>query len=133
MSQENVEIVRAIFAAWKARDARTAQGYLDPNLEYDTTNLSFLGQLAGSKTGSEGLQQMVADWLDAFESLEFAPENFIDGGDHVLVTLRVLAQGKGSGAPVEAPITIVYSLRNGLVVGFRACESLAAAASAVGV
>jgi ketosteroid isomerase-like protein len=133
MSQENVEIVKAVFAAWKERDPETALKHIDPNVEFDFTETAFVGQEADPESGTEGLQSTVAAWLEAWESLEYFPQNFIDVGDHVIALLRIVAQHRESAVPVERNMAVVYTLRSGLVVGIRGYDTLAAAAGAVGV
>jgi ketosteroid isomerase-like protein len=43
-------------------------------------------------------------------------DRFVDaGGEQVLWLYRIVGQGKGSGVPVDQPIAIVYTLRDGLI------------------
>ncbi len=78
MSKENVEIVKAIFAAWNDRNPQEALSRIDPNVEIDMTGVSFPG-MAVVDGGHEGLARVVA-FVDAWESLEYFPDNFIEGG-----------------------------------------------------
>ena len=133
MSQENVEIVKGIFTAWKDRDLQVAMKHIDPSVKFDFTNVSFLGQEADPDSGSAGLQTMIGSWLEAFGSLEWNPQTFIDEGDHVIVQLRVLARGRESGAPIDRKVVVVYTLRDGLVVDFQGFDTLSDAAGSVGV
>jgi hypothetical protein len=73
------------------------------------------------------------EWFKAFESLDWSPQNFIGAGEDVIVLLRVLGVGRGSGVPVERKFTVVYTLKNGVVVRFRGYDTLEAAAGAVGI
>jgi uncharacterized protein len=117
MSQRNVEIVKTLFAAWKARDPQAALEHIDSDFDVDFTGVSSVP--AGVARGAEGLQHVVAEWIDVFGSIDYFPQNFIDAGDHVIVWLRFTARGRGSGAPLESKIAVVYTLKDGLVVGFR--------------
>jgi ketosteroid isomerase-like protein len=132
MSQENVEIVKALFAAWKERNPQAALSYIDPNVEVDFTGISgsLLGTAAPVTRGLEGLQQMLSDWFDSLGALDWVPHNFIDGGDDVI---DVKARGRGSGVPVERMAAVVYRLRDGRVVGFRGYDTLETAAGSVGI
>jgi ketosteroid isomerase-like protein len=132
MSEENMELVKAIFAAWEARDPQAALARMDPQVEVDMTGVSFPG-IAGVDRGHDGLQRTITTWLEAWGSLEFFPKSFIDAGDHVIVWLRMAGEGRGSGVPTEVSAASVYTIRNGLVVSWRAFDTLAAAASSVGV
>jgi ketosteroid isomerase-like protein len=131
MALSNVEIVKTIFEAWRNRDPEAAFEHIDPNIEVDISAVSPVPAAVGR--GSDRLQQIVADWLDAWESLEYVPQSFVDAGNDVLVGVRIDARGRVSGAPVTYDAALVYTLSNGLVVGFRAYPTLAAAAKAVGI
>ena len=133
MSQENVEIVKALFAAWVDRDPQAAMKHIDPSIKFDFTGASFLVQEADAHSGVAGMQALIASWLEAWGSLEWQPRTFIDEGDHVIVILRIVAQGRESGAPINRRVVVVYTLRDGLVVRFQGFDTLAAAANAVGV
>jgi ketosteroid isomerase-like protein len=134
MSQENVEIVKAIFAAWQERNPRAALEHIDRDIEVD-----FTGHSGGSLSridvvrGAEGLQKMLSDWLADFGSLEFHPQSYIDAGDNVIVWLRTTARGRKSGVPVEDVFAVIYTLRDGRVIRFRGYETLAAATSDLGI
>ena len=134
MSRENVEIVKAVFAAWQERNPRAALEHIDPDIEVDFTghsggNLSRIDVVRGT----EGLQGMLSDWLADFESLEFHPQSFIDAGESVIVWLRTTARGRKSGVPVEDVFAVVYTLRDGRIVRFRGYETLADATSDLGI
>ena len=134
MSQPNVEIVRDLFAVWQQKGPDAALKYMDPDVDFDFSGISgaSLDQVV-SVRGTEGLQSVFAEWFKAFESLDWSPEAFIDAGDDVIVLLRVLGVGRRSGVPIERKFTVVYTLRNGVVVRFRGYDTLEAAAGAVGI
>jgi len=128
---ENVEVVRALFAAWEARKPQDALAVIDPEIEVDFTGVSQVPAAVGR--GLDGLQRVLGDWFGAFESLEYSPQHFIEAGDHVIVLLRVTGRGRGSGVPIESNLAVVYTLRDARVVAFRGYDTLAAAATAVGI
>jgi ketosteroid isomerase-like protein len=132
MSEENVEVVKAVFDAWTSRDPATALGYIDPDIEVDNTRSSFRGE-AKTARGAEALQASVASWFETLDSIEFFPKNYIASGDRVIVWFTVSAKGRGSGVPVNARLAAVYTVREGKVSRFETFDSLAEAASAVGI
>jgi hypothetical protein len=83
--------------------------------------------------GYEGLQRATGGFLEAWESLEFFPIHFIDAGDNIIVWLRVVGRGRGSGVPVEARIASVYTIHKGLVTRWQGFDTLSAATAAVGI
>jgi ketosteroid isomerase-like protein len=61
-------------------------------------------------------------------------EELIDGtGDRVLAMARVVARGKGSGAPVLQPIFSAFTVRNGKVARIEDHTERADALEAAGV
>ncbi len=129
MSAENVEIVKEVFAAWDARDPEAALKHIDPDIEVDFTQVSEVP--AATSRGTEGLQGVITDWLDVWESLDWFTQNFIEAGDHVIVWLMCKGRGRGSGVPLEWTVAGVNTVRHERVVGFRGYDTLEAAAGAV--
>jgi ketosteroid isomerase-like protein len=126
MSTENVEIVKALFAAWEARDPEAAEGLLDPDIEVNADAVNPPG-LGGTRRGKEAFREFWRSWLSEMDSFKFHPENFIDGGSHVVVLMHMEGRGRKSGVSFERRGAAVYTLRDGLVVSLRAFNTLAAA------
>jgi ketosteroid isomerase-like protein len=133
MSEQNVQVVRALFAAWAERDGAAAMKHVDPEVEFDFSAIAALGDEFGSGQTAVALQDRVASWFRIFESLEFSPEQFIDLGDHVIVLLTARGRGRQSGVPLDWRLAVAYTLRDGLVVRFRGFDKLSEAASSVGL
>jgi ketosteroid isomerase-like protein len=49
---------------------------------------------------------------DAWAEWRFEPERFIEAGDQVVVFLRVVAEGRASGVPIELPDAHVVTPRD---------------------
>jgi ketosteroid isomerase-like protein len=130
MSQENVEIVKEIFAAWANRDRRSATRHIHPDIHVDISPWTFLTRPAD---GPEGLRETFRELVDNIASVEFHMERLLDAGDHVVVALRVTGRGRESGIPVQREGFAVYTLREGLVVALSAYETLAGAQVAAGL
>ena len=64
-------------------------------------------------SGREGFAQLTAMLRDAWAEWPFEPERFIEAGDHVVVFVRVVAEGGASGVPIELPDAHVVTLRDG--------------------
>ena len=89
-----------------------------------------------TRYGKAGIKQLFDSYMEAFDALRLEPEEFIEVGDQIVVSLNQRIRGKGSGAEVEARVAHVWTLRNGEVVGLRifggkerALEALAGEAS----
>jgi ketosteroid isomerase-like protein len=66
--------------------------------------------------GREQLLQAVADWLETVSHWRIDVEDLIEGSQgRVLLVARVVARGKGSGAPIHQPIFTAVTVRNGKI------------------
>lgn len=144
MSEQNVEVVRGyfeVFNKWLASywsdperaldespglDAVFAR--LDPEAEWDWP-LS-----PETFRGREQLLQAVADWLETVSHWRIDVEDLIEGSQgRVLLVGRVVARGKGSGAPIHQPIFTAVTVRNGKIARIDDHTEKAKAVEAAGL
>jgi ketosteroid isomerase-like protein len=115
MSQENVEIVRAIYRAWQVGDFEAALARFDEDVEWfgppDVTDT--FGR------GHEGVRTALATWVGTWDEYHFELRELIDAGDQVLATGWQRGRGKGSGVEVSEEIFSVWTLDAGSVVRQR--------------
>jgi len=117
MSQENVEIARAAFAAWNAGDIDAVLAHFHPERVYhpreDEPDPS-------PHVGRDAYERLLYGFVDSFSEVTSEVLEVIDAGDHVIAStvLHVVlrGQGSGSGAGVSDSYVFVYKLRDGLVV-----------------
>jgi ketosteroid isomerase-like protein len=113
MSQENVEIVRAAFAAWNRGDLDAWLETFHPTAEWHTSG-TFPG-LEMAYFGRDGVtnfwQQFRAGWEEIFLDVE----EIIDRGEQVIVLFRFRAKGR-DGIQVQRPQAICDTVREGRVV-----------------
>jgi ketosteroid isomerase-like protein len=130
MSEENVEIVRRWIDAFNRGGVEMALRFLDPNVEWITTGVYIE---AGTYRGHGG----VLEYLDAlaaeFDDFHSEPEELIDARDQVLVPARISARGRQSGARVDLRMTMVVSLRDGVIIRIRNYPEKADALEAAGL
>jgi ketosteroid isomerase-like protein len=132
MSQENMEIVRRVWAAVERQDTEVMFALYDPAIVWqDHTDALELQD--HSYHGHEGVRQFWREWLEPFETFEAHSEAFIDVGDNVVVGFRLSGRGKASGAQAEWRLWNVYTIRNGLVIRIQAFETKGEALEAAGV
>ena len=114
MSQENVEIVRAAFAAWNAGDMEALFAHFHPELVYhpraDEPDPS-------PHVGRDAYERLIYGFVDSFAEVTFEVLELIDAGDHVITStvLHAVLHGQGS-ASVRDTYVFVHKLRHGLVV-----------------
>ena len=64
-----------------------------------------------TRYGREGIKQLLDSYMEAFDALRLEPEEFIDVGDQIVVSLHQWVRGKGSGAEFGGHIAHVWTLR----------------------
>jgi ketosteroid isomerase-like protein len=116
MSQENVEIVRRVYAAW-ARDDLPGPGRLfDAQIEYVNPPDAVE---PGTRHGLAAFTRAVHDAFDGWETWQIELERFIPAGERVAVVLRYRAHWRTSGVDVEAHESALWTVRDGKVVRYE--------------
>jgi ketosteroid isomerase-like protein len=137
MSQENVEIVRRVYDAAARRDAATVLALYDPEVELDMradSPLQVVGLGGGVYRGHEGLRSFFREWHEAWERIEYDFEDLIDApGERVISVVTRRGRGRASGAEVEQPLALVWTIRNEKVVRVVWFPSREEALEAVGL
>jgi len=132
MSDENVEIVRNAIEASMRQDWKRAAELIDPNVEMH-------GTVGGLEEGrvARGLPEILnsfeASDLEAWEERRLEPQKFLHINDLVVVLLHEYRRGKGSGIEVETDTAVVFTVRDGRVVGIQGYLDQVAALEAAGL
>jgi ketosteroid isomerase-like protein len=120
MSQENVEIVRALFDTFARRDHVAAFEYYDADIEWDASRVRESGgvDFAGVYHGHDGVRAYWRRWLSAWEDVEATEVEFVDAGQTVVALIhQQRLRGRGSGIEVDAPpYALAFTVQNGKVV-----------------
>ena len=127
MSQKNVEIVRR---AYLNPAALTDAAPIAPDAEFDFT------ALYPDQPVLRGIDAM-RSFRDAGpwgRSQRFQPERYLDvDDDRVLVLVRAIATGRGSGVSVETRIAHEITIRGGVIVRVKVHRGHSEALKAVGL
>jgi uncharacterized protein len=130
MSQQNVEIVQAIYGAYEVGDYRAVFERFHEDVEWfgppDVSN-------SGFSRGHEGVRRSLATWVGTWDDFQFELRELIDSGDQVLAAGWQRGRGKGSGVEVAEEIFSVWTLRAGKVVRQRMFRDRVQALEAVGL
>jgi ketosteroid isomerase-like protein len=130
MSQENVEFVRAFYAALDRGDD-SAWELLPPGFILDASRRLIDPEVV------RGRDKARAYWdglLEAFADNRAEPDELLDAGDKVVAFIHVSGEGKASGARVDVHVVHVWTFRDGgPVSGAYFGEDRAAALEAVGL
>jgi ketosteroid isomerase-like protein len=109
MSQENVETVERAIDAFNGRDIETLADLLTADFEWFGALLG-KGE-RGSYRGREGMEAYFEEATAIWEEFRMLTDEFRDLGDRVLVFGRMEGRTGGSGIAVEAPLGVVFELR----------------------
>ena len=124
MSEENVEKVRAVFAAHNRGDLDAWMDVYDPEAVLETL-------LLGTHHGKEAMRSLYEENQANQSGYTVTPVELIDAGDKVITVVQVGGAGSASQIALDDQIAFIHTFKNGLVVReqtFRNREEALAAA-----
>jgi ketosteroid isomerase-like protein len=131
MPQENVEIVRGMWAAYARGDYEAALGAYAEDTVWDDTRYRPDGAV---HVGRAALVDVVRTWQGAWERYVSEAEEVLDaGGDRVAVVMRETGEGKGAGVELTNRWGMVMTLRDGKIVHTMIYRAPEEALEAVGL
>src|SRR5215207_10782223 len=130
MSQENVEVVRRGYSELNRRDVEAWLEAFHANAEmYDVAG----GPEAPARQGHDALR----GWVDAMDAVwkdgRHEPQEFIDAGDFVVVSVRARARRRDVGVPFDMSLFHVFEMRDGKIQCGRAYLDRTEALEAAGL
>ena len=130
MSQDNIEVVQAIFDLFNRDGIEAALGYFDPEIEW-------LGPPEWLEEhlykGHDGMRKIAAVWGENFDEYRLDLERLIGIGDELVVLVYQRGRIKGSGDVIEQPIGYEWYIREGRTVRVQVHFSWEAALEAAGL
>ncbi|MGO8749287.1 MAG: nuclear transport factor 2 family protein [Thermoguttaceae bacterium] len=117
MSEGSVKTVRDVYGAFARGDFASVT--LDPQIEWiepDVPDLWFSGTHHGPDAVLREVIEPATEKLDAFH---VQCDQFLDAGDHVLVTGHFQGRGKETGVELNAPFAHVWTIHDGKAVRFQ--------------
>ena len=130
MSQENIEIVRAWFAAFEPSLDDVAD-FWHPDIDWRA--IEGAPDDIGVFRGPEAMRRYYEQWYETFDDLRAAPEELIDAGEQVVAVVHVTAQMKKSDSEIDMRMAIVLTLRDGKIARGREYASKGQALEAAGL
>jgi ketosteroid isomerase-like protein len=109
MSQENVDVVRAMYAAFHGGDVERALSHFDGDVVVDAT----VRVDAGMGRGRDELSRIIGQWLATFDNWHEEIEEMRDLGDLVYVVALQGGRGKDSGIETQTRYAVIYDVRDG--------------------
>ena len=132
MSQENVEVVRAVVAAWNSHDLERWIACWDRACEWVPR---LRGSVEGAQTyrGHEGLRCYWAEDDAVWDQFTVELRQLRAVRDVVIGIGMGTASGKGSGLPVTTPLAMTFRMRDRKIVRGESYLDVNAALEAVGL
>ena len=113
MSEENVEVVRAIYERFGEGNFRTSVDLLDPHIVF------LMMQDAPDAEPYVGLEAVAAAMrglFDTWADYTLQAEEFVPAGDSVIVSVRQQGVARISGVPSDAHFFTIWSFRGRKVI-----------------
>jgi ketosteroid isomerase-like protein len=134
MSQENIELVRTLFAAWNRGDLDDlVSRFFHPEAEWHPY-LSVLESRGKVYRGHDAILKMFSDLQESFgESLRVEAIELFDRGEQVVGLIEAQGTGGSSGVEVRQRWAQVATIRQGLILRVEPYPDLDAALEAAGL
>jgi ketosteroid isomerase-like protein len=134
MSQENVEIARALFGEWERGNFWAHTELYAPEVEWHWSRRDRAPRVdRPSYKGLSEIGEAMKEWLSEWGRFRLVPEEFIDAGDQVVVLSRVHAALKDDRGEISDIQADVITLRDGKIVRLESFDGRADALAAVGL
>ena len=113
----DIDVVRQVVEAFRDRDVARLRMIFEEQSEF----ISSLTGLEGTPYRFPGdLERYMSDLDAAFDDWHTEEERYFDaGGGRVILAYRILGRDKGSGAPIDRELAILWTVRDGRVQGGR--------------
>ena len=128
MSKENLELIRAGFAAHNRGDLDALQEVYDPEVVFETL-------LLGTHRGNAAIRLIYEENQKTLAGYDVEPVELIDSGDQVVAVAQVKGAGPVSQVPMEErdQFAFLFTIRNGRVVREQAFRNRDEALEAAGL
>jgi ketosteroid isomerase-like protein len=115
MGHENIDTIRRVYEAMKARDADVMQRlFADDISVWQSPELPW----GGEYEGHDGVFTFFLTLVEHIES-QVTTESLFAAGDHVVQTGRTRGAVRANGASFDIPEVHVWELRDGKVVRYQ--------------
>jgi ketosteroid isomerase-like protein len=131
MSQENVEVVRQQFEAFKSRDLDAVAEFWQPDIDWRAVEGA--ADDVGVMRGTQALRRYYESWMDTFDELHAEVEEVIfESAERCAVAVRNSGRPRGSSSQVQGRYYVVCTVRQGRIASGREYETRGEALEAVG-
>jgi ketosteroid isomerase-like protein len=113
VSQENVEVVARMNAAFNRRDRDAMLAYYHPDVEL--RDLQHAPDAPERLFGIDAMSAYWAQWDDAFDDFTADIEEYLDAGTFVLTATRWRGKGRDSGLEIDLRAVEVFEFADGKI------------------
>ena len=107
---DDIALLRNAYEALNNGDVPGAMAVVDEEAEWhEHSELPEAGSYVGRHTIREFLEAFLESWQEFHQEVE----ELIPANERVLICLRLVARGKGSGIPVETRYAHLWTMRKG--------------------
>jgi ketosteroid isomerase-like protein len=128
VGRSDIDVVKAVFAAFAERDLEGVLELVAPEIEFVAVTSDYAGR-SGPYRGHDGLREYFRDVAEVWDELRLTPTDYRVVGEQVLVTGRVSA--RSPARVVTGSTGWVWRVRSGRVVRCRVYASAEDAIAAV--
>src|SRR5438874_8734974 len=115
MESPNVEVVRRQFEALERGGVDAAARFWHPEIEWRAVEGAV--DDVGVISGRDAMRRYYQDWLEMIDDLRGGIEEVLhDSGGTLVAVLFNSGRGRGSAVPIRGRYTVVYTIRDGLIV-----------------
>jgi ketosteroid isomerase-like protein len=116
MSQENVEVMRRLIAAFNGGDGKAFDGSLTSDAEVVPVRAALEGTIyRGPDAGTQYCTAVDQSW----ENLRWEAEEIRDGGEQVLALGHIRGEGRDSGVAIDARAGWLAHFSEGRIAKFQ--------------
>jgi ketosteroid isomerase-like protein len=118
VSEENVDVVRRLYAAIDRGDTEAVLALYDPDVEWHFARSPFRNLVRHDVyRGREALRDFIRErYEDAWVSITDEVDDLIDADEHVISIIKTRGRGRASGAPAELTHAGVWTIQDGRIV-----------------
>ncbi len=111
----NADVVRLALAQWNAAPEVTEQAFSE--FAHDDMVLDLTSNVLNPATyqGFDGFVRFAEQVGEAWAEFLMEPEEFFERGDVVVVLVRAVGKGRGSGVEVDDAVAMVAEVRDGRI------------------
>jgi uncharacterized protein len=129
--QENVQVVQEIYAAFQRGDIEAVLKPLADDVRWWIAGSWESIPYAGMRSGREQVAKFFVILGEVVEFERFEPYQYIAQGDEVVALGSDRRRFKSTDKVIESQWAMVFTLRQGQIVAFRAYDDTEAAAAAL--